>query len=438
MSIGQFRRLVGPVTFTVAIEGASGDATGAATGPVTVVNGGYGYVTGDLLTVTGPNEITGTGIPTGLELYVDGVSTTGVITSLALSVQGFSTATGSTVTGTGAAHYEYGDGSGYVNHSLYEVGGNISEYPLGIGAGNDSNNPPYPTGYSFLRPTGNLPTIKTFRTADQPQKEVQARTVTSGGVTVTVYAEPNVVRNGEVRGTTVRAEDILDANRCTGLGFIWEQVAKVTGLREAYGYCREVDGGDVTDAAADTDCPVGFKYDSGTGCTGIVIGDVTGVTIGDVTGGMTGNGFTNDENAVAAGFLYGYDAGEYFDPRATGNIPTYFSVTGITNLFSTTGATLDRAIPMGKVELAKTLCRYYGFVWNKTTNACEEDNSASYVAGSYGGSAKAAKDACVAAGYVWLAGACFNPNLFGDGQARMSDQADALKLINQQQLGLYK
>lgn len=422
MSLNYFTRVVGPLDLTVTT-----DVSGAASGvSINTNGGGYGYVLYD--TITALDGLTGTGLPSGIELVVDQVSTTGVVQGIAISISGTNGATGATILTTRPSGTETGTADVYYNHNFYELGGNIVEYPEGINAGNLSHNPAEQTtgtssigtttGTSQFGKTDNYPTIKVGRIADRPQLKIQSRTIRLPGTatgTVTVYAEPTIVNGygpnngdgfakvtGSVVGNTLRAEDVNDVERCIAAGYTWVTGVAITGNTSPYSYCRELLPAEylVTTGAA---CPVGYKI-AGTGPTGCAV-----MTLGDVTGGVENPTFTVQQNCEAAGFVWNYASG-----TCDSKIASRFSLANIDNyVVGTTG----HSYPMGKVEYAKTMCRLNGYVWRKDTNVCETSNP------------PATKADCIAKGYTWIAGTCYNPNLFGDGQARISNEATSTKLV---------
>lgn len=437
MSINYFNRVVGPLSISLTV-----DVSGAATGTPSISGGvsGYGYVVGDLLTT--PNDITGTGVPEGLELYVDTVNAAGAITALSISVVGGSGTSGTVNAVRALAGNETGiglaPGSNYINHNLYELGGNIAEYPLGILGDNSSNNAPDPNE-SGIAKRDNVPTVKTVRTADRPQQKVQQRVVTSGGVTVTVFAEPSIVTfqgpnngngftavTGSRVGNTIRAEDTYDKIRCEALGFKW--VTGVTGQagnRIEAGYCRELLFSEIVGATQDSDCPAGYKYSAANGGSCVV------QTVSNVNNADNNTGFSKVENCKGAGYFWNYVTDTC---EAVGNTSTQAARYTLANVHKYVAGATGASYPMGKVEYAKYECRLHGFVWNKRTESCEVDNSANYAVGNTVNGVtfttlKQAKDAAIADGYAFVGGVCYNPNVFGDGQARLSNQATSIELV---------
>lgn len=432
---------------------------------VTVTDGGTGWIVGDTIS---SDEYSTDGVGSGASFRVTG-ETGGVVDTLAVLTGGTGFVIADTQTYNGSG--ELGIASDlYVNHANYELGGNIAEYTTtgasgltvdlttvggevtaaAVNAGGsgyvvgdvvrvlDEATGGFDNGYAdavlevatvsgtavatlvvleggsnyaddLAVPTSALgqlkstspkgtstltgdndPTITVVRLADDAQLVVQQRAIDGGAVTV--FAEPTIVDgNGNVVGNTVRAEDCVDADRCRANGFIWDVNAG------GYGYCRERAYTEVMGAASDADCPVGSEWDGGTGCQLITFANF------GTPAGTQLEGLSNEElmrHCEGSGYFWDSVAGACIDSGTLSNMDALISG--------------DADNPL---DYARTSCSLVGGVWNPTLNAgaggCEADDSASHLT----------QTACESNGYVWIAGTCYNPNDFGDGQDRLAKTA---------------
>jgi len=405
---------------TGTIDSTVSSVTGAVN-TVTVTDGGTGWLTGDIISV---NELESDLVGTGLTGTV--TANAGVVSGFTVVNAGINYVDGDTETisyiGTGEVGIPSTD---YVNHNLYELGGVVTEYTNADLSPNTTSS--YTPSGSYTIPpytTDNTPTIKTVRKPDMAQLSVQKKTVAIVNGNVTVYAEPTIVdKNGYVVGNTVRAEDIVDKSRCQANGFFWNPGTNNTGDANQgdYGYCQDlpvtfdpvalgstddqagcnaisgltvneyVSGGGVCTlvAASDDDCPVGYKFDGGTGCTKYTAAEVNALT-------QSSTQIKRDE-CIASG--------NHWEPKAVAgsecidaSTPGNFSLVNFN--YNTTSSAL---------QYAELTCKQYGHRWNSGLRTCIADSDHSVLT---------TKADCISAGHVWIAGACYDGADFGDGHNR--------------------
>jgi len=359
MSIGSFQRTVGGFNLTVTV---SGNAITA----ITINDGGSDYNVGDSIT---PSDISSeavvdTGVlPTDFVLTVGTVSGTGAITALTISDGGTDGTDGDlTAIRTGGVEAGVSDTTDYIDHDEYEAGGVVEEYtsPRNSlapqvdwqGTLTGTWNPSTAPSTSV---TDNDPSVVTVLKADQQQLKVQKKYIDGG--TVEVFAEPTIVdANGDIVGNTVRAEDIVDEARCTALGFTWNTDGNGGVDGASYGYCSST----IVFAAdlSELDClNGGFFYDTVAG-TCIDVGTL------DVS-----------------------------DKADAADIEAYLN-----------GGAGDAYTDLQKEQI----CELHGYFWDGS--ACVSFASVDF------GATYTTQATCDAAGGVWLAGTCYSPASFGNGQ----------------------
>lgn len=261
--------------------------------------------------------------------------------------------------------------------------------------------------------TENDPRITVTRKADLPQLAIQKRYIDEG--VTEVFAEPTLVNGeGDIVGNTLRAEDCVDRPRCEANGFIW--VTDTTGDADAgtYGYCREETiaefktrtDGTITDF---DECVAGTLFDGVDTCD--ILDDVaaTGADLinAAVTGGdiglekamrdceVSGNFWDVTRSVCVAGGDASITAGAY---DMTGDVGTGTPVAGRTGSSNSS-----------RVDFLANACQQVGGVFNYTTYVCTVPVDPATLT---------TQVLCAGAGYIWIAGSCYNPNDFGDGQNR--------------------
>ncbi len=218
-----------------------------------------------------------------------------------------------------------------------------------------------------LAPTGTLTAkqqkVKTLTTSAAPKKKVQFNLING----VKVFAEPAiVVSGGTLEGRDLRAEDIGDAERCYAAGYDWVHVTEVDGTRGEYGYCVQP-----ASAFAST---------------------------------------LSKAECERSGFFWDIDSGA--SPNQCVNISDKTDG-GAWDIFVTTTvpgkAAPNEALYSTKYgpDYLEALCRLGGMSWNGTScEAFATTDHASLVT----------QATCVAKDGVWIAGVCYSPATFGNGQ----------------------
>lgn len=254
----------------------------------------------------------------------------------------------------------------------------------------------------------NDPRISVARPADAPQLSIQKRYI-DGGET-TVWAEPTLVNaEGDVVGNTLRAEDCVDRPRCEANGFIW--TVGTTGDADGgnYGYCREFTVAESVTfwagiAESYSDCPAGTMFDDADSCVAL---DSTAATGADLINAAVLAEDIKEEKAMR-------------DCEVSGN---FWDISTATCIAGDTPANFDLAtftfgtVPDGQTassngtnrDYLANACRNLDYIWKYDTNTCVVEPTLT---------ALTTQSTCVAAGCVWIAGTCYNPNDFGDGHNR--------------------
>jgi len=441
-------------TLTSAVD----EIVGSAATTTNITDGGTGWVTGDVIGAgETESDLLGSGLTgtvTASALVGDTPETGGVISAITITAGGTGYVTGNaeTITYIGTGEVGISD-TRYSDHDQYELGGDQYEYTetddgqfkstytpleraeslgLGTNVGDPSNTAD--TGQRF---TDNASSVKLVLKADQPQWIVQQRDIDGGAITV--FAEPGIVdRNGYLVGQDARAEDCVDEFRCQANGFFWNPGTDNTGDggQGEYGYCQDkpvtfdpvalgstddqngcdaISGGTVADyvtggglctivAAADADCPVGFKFDAGTSCVAYTAAEVNALTqsatvIKQDECTASGNHWESSESGVNTQCLDGATAGTF-------SFATFVdTVTG--DHYNTTGTERD---------YARTTCKQFGFDWVEYNGAgalTQECQSNAVVAGDD-------QATCEGKGHVFIAGTCYDGADFGDGHNQKS------------------
>jgi hypothetical protein len=468
---------------------------------IDVVDGGSNYMVGDVLAViNGSSSSTGLTITvTGIEGgYSPSVAGVGAITSFTyVEDAGWVSADSGEYTVAGAT---FTLGSDYVDHTEYELGGNVQEYISGSGllvevtavdgdggvtgvdvatndnsknyiagsqvrviqgdndtallsidtvdtagkvltlsvlnlgegytaeddlvASEDSLKTDSPEVYWQGTFTGiydpnaapsttnksNDPRITVARPADKPQLAIQKGYI-DGGKTV-VYAEPTLVdANGEVVGNTLRAEDMTDRPRCEANGFIWEIGSTGDADQGGYGYCREMTVAEAVtfwagNATSFDDCPAGTIFDGTDSCVAL---DATSASASTINAAVT-SGDLNEEKAMrdceVSGSFWDITTGTCI----AGDTPANFDMGTFTFGSVTPGKT--GSSNGSKRDYLANACRNLGYIWKYDTNTCVASPTQAEL------DLLTTQVACKNAGFTWIAGTCYNPNDFGDGQNR--------------------
>ncbi len=441
-------------TFTITQTSIGGDSTtptfdvatlyggvsNADNTTVTITSGGADWLVGDTLSTSELTRINGVG--TGLALVVDTIDGNGAITAVRVTSTGVGYVIGDDIAYSGL---EAGVSStDYYNHHQYELGGIIEEYVDsgtglqvgftvasllvssdastwivsaggrgyqvgdkiyvtsdslvsfvvtsvnsgvvtgialvdGISTQGDgakvnqattlvSKNTSAPAGTQVHSNVANDPSIKLVVPADQPQLKIQKRTVSG----VTVYAEPTTLDSyGQVVGNTLRAEDILDEDRCVASGFTWTKTTAVAGNRSSFGYCHETVS--FVNTLREERCLM-----SG----GFVDRAVT-----------QGNAGCCVDKATAGTWR------TYVDTKYNGGTPSAADVTRYSKLYGN--------------NWVEALCRLGGQYWDG--NNC----IAMPVAATFAGYNQAD---CATNKGVWVAGVCYAPTTFGNGNGGSYNQ----------------
>lgn len=257
----------------------------------------------------------------------------------------------------------------------------------------------------------NDPKITVSRPADEPQLAIQKRYIDGGSTTV--FAEPTLVNSeGGVVGNTLRAETCTDRTRCEANGFIW--IVSATGDADAgdYGYCREMTVAEAVtfwagNATAYSDCPAGTIFDGVDSCDAM---NSTAVTGADLI-----NAAVTAENIGAEKAMRDCEvSGNFWDITTgtciAGNTPANFDMATFT--FGTIPDGQTGSSNGSQRDYLANACRNLDYIWKYDTNTCIASPSGATL------DALVTQATCVAAGYVWIAGTCYNPNDFGDGHNR--------------------
>lgn len=259
--------------------------------------------------------------------------------------------------------------------------------------------------------TDNDPLIRVVRPADEPQLKVQ-KTYADNGKT-TVWAEPTLVDSfGKVVGNTVRAEDMTDRPRCEANGFIWVVGSTGDADQGSYGYCREMTIDESVDfwngnATSYDDCPAGTIFDGTDSCVAL---DSTAATGADLINAAALAGDIDEEKAMRDCEASGNFWDIYSGTCIAGDTPGNFDMD--TFVFESVDPGRTGSSNGSKRDYLANACRNLGYIWNYKDNTCSDAPTQAVL------DAITDQPSCLAAGYTWIAGTCYNPNDFGDGQNR--------------------
>lgn len=384
------------------------DSDGIVTAVNTIVAGGTNYQTGTLVRVVEDDK---TSCAT---FVISTVSTGGVVTALTLLDGGFGYTASQTALDTVETQQQLKSDSPEV---------------LWIGTLTGSFNPATAPSTSS---TDNDPRTKVVRKADLEQLIVQKKMIDGG--TVTVYAEPTIINaDGIEVGNTVRAEDCTDKSRCEANGFYWTEGTTGDADAGSYGHCIELPGSftGADQTACDAEYGVGlYTHDVSTTCEKIAASDAECPVGYQETGGLCVK-YTHTEVNALSEATYGLE-GKMRECEASGNwwnntnqtcidsgTPGNFSL-GTYTFANTSGANRKYVTGSTQVDYLRNACTQLGYHWNNSY-VCEAKDSDP--AGNF-----TTQVTCVAAGYIWIAGSCYSPSDFGDGQSRNTTaQDDSLK-----------
>jgi len=268
-----------------------------------------------------------------------------------------------------------------------------------------------PAAAPSLSNTANDPKIKVVRPADKPQLAIQ-KTYIDGGKT-TVFVEPTLVdANGKLVGNNLRAEDMTDRTRCEANGFIWEIGTTGDADQGGYGFCREMTVVEAVafwagNAKSYSDCPAGTIFDGTDSCIAL---DATAATGADLINAAVTAGDLDEEKAMrdceVSGNFWDISTGTCI----AGDTPSNFDMASFVFGSVTPGKT--GSSNGSKRDYLANACRNLGYIWNYKDNTCVVAPDQATL------DAITTQSACLAAGYTWIAGTCYNPNDFGDGQNR--------------------